>query len=161
MELDNLQKHKLNLTHKLNDIAQATGLHSLLIMQSTSTHMVVFAANEQPIYSAGDAGGKSTQPGCKELYCERVVDTKLELLVSDAAADIEWQDNEDLVEFGLGVYYGVPIMDGDNAVGTVCALNQTEFNFEKGQPSAKQQIIALKQEVESLLQQVECSSAVV
>ncbi len=151
VELYSIEKQKDYLASKLNSIAQTTGLHSVLIMQSTATHMVVFTANEQRFYSAGDAGGKSTQTGCKELYCERVVDTQSELLVANASADIEWKDNEDLVQFGLGVYYGVPIMYDQNVIGTVCALNQIEFDFEKYDPSAKQQIIDLKLEVESLL----------
>ena len=101
MPFKQLANHQQDLTAELNAIAQQFGLHSLLIMESTPDTMIVFAANQQPIYHAGDAGPKSVQPGCHELYCERVVDTQSSLLVADAAVDEEWRGNEDLVKFGL------------------------------------------------------------
>jgi len=101
--------------------------------------MIVFAANKQPIYNAGDEGPKSVQAGCHKLYCERVVNDKAELLV------------EDLVKFGLGVYFGVPLLSNDEVIGTVCALNDKQFDFSKGEPSAIVAIRTLKQEIETLL----------
>ncbi|WP_333005346.1 GAF domain-containing protein [Vibrio coralliilyticus] len=151
MPFKQLANHQQDLTAELNAIAQQFGLHSLLIMESTPETMIVFAANQQPIYHAGDAGPKSVQPGCHELYCERVVDTQSPLLVADAAADEEWRGNEDLVKFGLGVYYGSPIMHRGEAIGTVCALNDKAFDFAAGEPSAIERLNQLKLRIEQLL----------
>jgi len=135
-------------TDRLNKIADATGLHSILVMASLPTTMKVIVANQQPIYSANDEGPKSVQEGCHELYCERVVNTKQALLVQDASADPEWKGNEDLVQFGLGVYLGLPLMAGDVVLGTVCALNKEEYDFEAGIPSAHQRLLDLKMQLE-------------
>ncbi|WP_421852886.1 GAF domain-containing protein [Marinomonas sp.] len=151
MSLKKIATKQNEIAQRLDDIAKHSGLHSLLVMESTPTHMVVFAANEQPIYSVDDAGGKSNQEGCHELYCERVVDTKEALLVADAKLDKEWMNNEDLVRFGLGVYYGVPIIEHGEAVGTVCALNDKAFDFTEGQPSVKELIGQLKHDIEAML----------
>ncbi len=148
MGFQKLVEYREVLTLELNKIAQQYQLHSLLIMESTPETMVVFAANEQPIYSAGDAGPKSNQKGCHELYCERVVNTEEPLLVSDASQDKEWKGNADLVEFGLGVYYGVPIMHKGKAVGTVCALNDKPFDFMKGEPNVITRLNDVKLDVE-------------
>jgi len=136
-------------TERLNKIAEKTGLHSILVMASQPSTMKVIAANQQPIYNANDEGPKSVQEGCHELYCERVVNTQQALLVSDASADPEWKGNEDLVQFGLGTYLGLPLMAGDVVLGTVCALNKEEYDFEAGIPSAHQYLLDLKMQIET------------
>lgn len=151
MSFSQIQDQQEHLKQKLENIAQQFGLHSLLIMQSTPNSMIVFAANKQPIYNAGDEGPKSVQAGCHELYCERVINDKAELLVEDASVLAEWKGNEDLVKFGLGVYFGVPLISNDEVIGTVCALNDKQFDFSKGEPSAIEAIRTLKQEIETLL----------
>lgn len=151
MSLRKILNKREETTKQLNTIAQNTGLHSLLVMESTPTHMVVYAANEQEVYSEDDAGPKSNQDGCHELYCERVINTKKPLFVADAKVDKEWAENEDLVKFGLGVYYGIPIIENGEAIGTVCALNREVYNFEEGNPSAIKQIETLKAELEKWL----------
>ncbi|MHC6527419.1 GAF domain-containing protein [Vibrio proteolyticus] len=153
MELNAIAAHHAAITQKLNQIATDSGLHSLLVMQSMPNEMVVFAANTQEIYSPGDAGPKSNQAGCHELYCERVIDTNQPLLVGDARTDAEWQGNEDLVKFDLGTYYGVPIHCQGQAVGTVCALSRSPVDFHQGRPSVVEQIDALRAEIEALLHQ--------
>jgi len=135
-------------TNKLNTLANITGLHSILVMASLPTSMKVVFANDQPIYSSDDEGPKSVQAGCHELYCECVVNTKKNLLISDASVDPEWAGNEDLVKFGLGTYLGLPLLINDIAIGTVCALNKDEFDFESGVPSAYQRLLDLKMEIE-------------
>ncbi|MEI8631444.1 GAF domain-containing protein [Vibrio sp. PP-XX7] len=151
MSLTTIQANRPEITERLNQLAAKSGLHSLLVMQSTETQMIVFAANEQPIYSVDDAGPKSNQPGCHELYCERVVNTQSELLVPDAQLDKAWEKNEDWVKFGLGVYYGVPIIIDGIAIGTVCALHNTAFDFAAGQPSIKAEIGQLKADIEAMI----------
>lgn len=152
MYFTKLKALRNDLTIQLESIANQFNLHSLLIMESKHDQMVVFAANEQPVYHIGDAGPKSVQIGCHELYCERVVNTAEPLLVANANADKEWQRNEDLVKFGLGIYYGVPILVDSKVIGTVCALNNEPFDFSKGSPSAIEQIHRLKLDIEHHLQ---------
>ncbi|WP_260261384.1 GAF domain-containing protein [Vibrio intestinalis] len=151
MPFKQLEQYQSSLIAELEEIAQQYHLHSLLIMQSTPDSMIVFAANQQPIYSAGDSGPKSVQQGCHELYCERVVNTEKALLVADAAVDDEWRGNEDLVKFGLGVYYGLPIVHRGKPIGTVCALNDKPFDFANGEPSAIERIDELRQTIEQYL----------
>lgn len=136
----------------VDTIAENTGLHSILVMQSNDQSMQVVCANRsQDIYHQGDEGPKSNQPGCHELYCERVVNTAEPLLVADAASDDEWKGNEDLVKFGLGVYYGLPIRQADQVVGTVCALHSEAFDFAVGEPSCMQQLQELQHSIETQL----------
>ncbi|MCV3264761.1 hypothetical protein OGZ01_28885 [Vibrio harveyi] len=54
-----LANYRDELTAQLENIAHQFQLHSLLIMESKPDQMVVFAANEQPIYHVGDAGPKN------------------------------------------------------------------------------------------------------
>ena len=150
--MSSLQQIAPEWQETVDQIARDTGLHSVLIMQSLDHSMRVVCANRsQDIYHAGDEGPKSVQPGCHELYCERVVNTGEPLFVADAALDDDWKDNEDLVKFGLGVYYGLPIYQADKVVGTACALNPEPFDFSAGNPSAIQQLQALQEAIEAKL----------
>jgi GAF domain-containing protein len=148
MYFQSIENNSASSTDRLNNFADSTGLNSILVMQSLPTIMKVILANHQPVYSANDEGPKSVQEGCHELYCERVIDTKKELLVSNASVDPEWVNNEDLVKFGLGTYLGLPLIVNDKAVGTVCVLNNKEFDFHAGSPSAYDQLIEFKAELE-------------
>jgi len=148
MCFQSIENNSASWTDRLNSFADSTGLNSILVMQSLPTTMKVILANHQPVYSTNDEGPKSVQEGCHELYCERVIDTKKELLVSNASVDPEWVNNEDLVKFGLGTYLGLPLIVNDKAVGTVCVLNDKEFDFHAGSPSAYDQLIAFKTELE-------------
>ena len=148
MYFQTIENNSASWTDRLNSFSDSTGLNSILVMQSLPTTMKVVLANHQPVYSANDEGPKSVQEGCHELYCERVIDTKKELLVSNASVDPEWVNNEDLVKFGLGTYLGLPLIVNDKAVGTVCVLNDKEFDFYAGSPSAYEQLIEFKTELE-------------
>lgn len=148
MYFQSIENNAASWTNKLNTFADSTGLNSILVMQSLPTTMKVVLANHQPIYSANDEGPKSVQEGCHELYCERVINTKKELLVSNASTDPEWVNNEDLVKFGLGTYLGLPLIVNEMAVGTVCVLNDKTFDFHAGSPSAYEQLISFKTELE-------------
>jgi DNA-binding CsgD family transcriptional regulator len=66
------------------------------------------------------------------LYCDSVVETKLPLLVSDAAQDLLWQDNPDM-EHALSFYLGYPLRWPDGEVfGTLCVLDkQDNFRAKK------------------------------
>lgn len=148
MYFQSLKDNSTFWTDKLDCIAKSTGLHSILVMASLPTSMKVVFANHQPIYSVDDEGPKSIQAGCHELYCERVVNTQKPLLINNASVEQEWMSNEDLVKFGLGTYLGLPLLVDDVVIGTVCALNKNEYDFDAGVPSAYQRILDLKMEIE-------------
>ena len=151
MYFEAIEKDAEAWTERLNQFANKTGLHSILVMESLPTTMKVVLANHQPVYNVKDEGPKSVQEGCHELYCERVIDTKKELLVSNASVDPEWVNNEDLVKFGLGTYLGLPLIVNDKAVGTICVLNNEEYDFYAGSPNAYDQLITFKVELEKSL----------
>lgn len=134
----------------LASVADATGIQSLLIMRSTPTHMVavVSAGPKTDAYHPGDEGPKSVNPGCHKLYCEQVVNTGEPLHVSDAAADPEWRYNEDLVQFGLGVYLGYPIEVNGEVLGTICALHNEPYDFDAGSPSLRSRLEELRAAIE-------------
>jgi GAF domain-containing protein len=131
---------------RLASIASASGIQSLLIMRSTPTHMVavVSAGPKMDTYHPGDEGPKGVNPGCHKLYCEQVVNTRRPLHVPDAAADPEWRLNEDLVQFGLGVYLGYPIEVEGEVLGTICALHNEPYDFDAGTPSLRMHLEELK-----------------
>jgi len=146
-----------NWRDRLEDVAAASGIDSLLIMRSTPTHMVaaVSAGPRRDTYHPGDAGPKSVNPGCHKLYCEQVVNDGRPLQVDDARADAEWKGNEDLVRFGLGTYLGYPLTGPDGAiVGTICALHREPFDFDGGSPSLRSRLEELQQAIEEDLSRV-------
>ena len=144
-----LIEHRQFWQAEVDAIAITTGLHSILIMESLPDTMKVICANStQDIYHENDEGPKSIQQGCHELYCERVVDTGEPLFVADASVDDEWKGNEDLVKFGLGVYYGLPLRQNDQVVGTVCALHPESYDFEAGATSAIERLNTLRDKIE-------------
>jgi len=137
---------------ELDAIATQFGIDSLLIMESTPTHMVtrVSAGPRQDTYHPGDAGPKSVNPGCHKLYCEQVVNEDRILEVPDARTDPEWVGNEDLVQFGLGTYLGLPLHDSKGMVlGTLCALHSEPFDFDQGSPSLREALLSLRSQIES------------
>lgn len=137
---------------KIDEIAKKSGVSSVLVMKSHDNEMeVVLSGGEQgkDIYHARDKGKKSTHSDGKHaLYCERVVNTNEVLEVQDAAQDADWKDNEDLTEFGLGTYLGLPIEKEGAVVGTVCALNNQPIDFEGEEYSVLDQLKKLKGEIE-------------
>ncbi len=151
MVFTKLQEDQLRWVKTLNLLAQQSGIHSILVMQSHPETMEVIFANDQPVYKAGDLGPKSVQAGCHKLYCEQVVNTQQELLVMDASIDPQWQGNEDWVKFGLGTYLGFPLFYGDQVVGTVCALHDKPYDFYQGDPAAYEQLTKLKQQLEQAM----------
>ncbi|MGB1322430.1 MAG: GAF domain-containing protein [Vibrio gallaecicus] len=146
-----IKRYRKALEQRLDFIAEKHDLFAVLIMESKPTSMEVFASNQQDVYKHGDAGYKSVVEFCKELYCERVVNQRASLLVLDAANDDEWSENEDLVKFGLGVYYGIPLFYKDEVVGTVCTLNKVIYDFDAGTPSAREELDELALYIQNLI----------
>lgn len=137
---------------KIDEIAKKSGVSSILVMKSHDNEMeVVLSGGDQgkDIYHARDRGKKSTHfDGQHALYCERVVNTNEVLEVQDASQDIDWKDNEDLTEFGLGTYLGLPIEKDGKVVGTVCALNNESIDFKSEQYNILEQLKKVKGDIE-------------
>jgi len=138
---------------KIDEIAKKSGVSSILVMKSHDHEMeVVLSGGDQgkDIYHARDKGKKSSHSaGQHALYCERVVNTNETLEVQDASLDAEWKDNEDLTEFGLGTYLGVPIEKNGKVVGTVCALNNESIDFHNTEYNVLDELKKVKSEIES------------
>ena len=133
---------------ELDNLARQGGVKAALIMESLPDSMRVIAANgDQHYYKNGDASLKSISPAIHKLYCEQVVRTGRELFISDAKNDKEWYQNEDLLEYGLGTYLGLPIYSGDRVVGTVCALHDSLFSIAEGSP-LRAGLVKLRQTIE-------------
>jgi transcriptional regulator with GAF, ATPase, and Fis domain len=65
------------------------------------------------------------------VYCEKVINSKRKLLVSNALNDKKWNHNPDL-EFGMISYLGFPIICPDKSVfGTICISDTKENNYDK------------------------------
>lgn len=63
------------------------------------------------------------------LYCEHVIMTKKELLVSNATKDDLWRSNPD-VKLNMISYLGFPLLKPDGApFGTLCVLDNKENHY--------------------------------
>jgi len=137
---------------KIDEIAEKSGVSSILVMKSHDNEMeVVLSGGDQGkgIYHARDKGKKSSHTeGQHALYCEKVVNTNEVLEVQNAAQDPEWKDNEDLTEFGLGTYLGLPIEKDGKVVGTVCALNNESIDFKNDQYNVLEELQKVKSDIE-------------
>ena len=144
------------LQPRLEALAQALGVESVLVMQSTPTHMRVEASGgpQEATYAIGAEGRKGAAfADAQELYCERVVDQDAPLFVRDSTQDAQWAGNEDEVEFGLRNYLGYPLHRPDGSVyGTVCVLHDAARDYSDAERQALEQ---LRDEAQALLEEEE------
>jgi len=95
---------------------------SLIMKTCAPDHSVLVAnqADDNP-YTVGQSFVLNDN-----LYCQGVLQTGDELVVSDARADSRWCNNEDL-EYGMTFYIGYPLYWPDGSVfGTICVLDRCE-----------------------------------
>jgi len=137
----------------IDEIAEQAGLSSVLVMKSHKDEMeVVLSGGDagKEIYHARDKGKKSNHAqGNNPLYCEQVVNSNEVLEVQDASQDADWKNNEDLTEFGLGTYLGLPIEKDGKVVGTVCALNNESIDFKNEEYNILEQLNKVKSDIEN------------
>ncbi|MDQ7826123.1 MAG: histidine kinase dimerization/phosphoacceptor domain -containing protein [Candidatus Eremiobacteraeota bacterium] len=104
----------------VNLMARACQVPVGLIMKVEKPYIEVFvrSATEGNPYERGEKASLNTG-----LYCERVIEQRVPLLVPDALKDPEWDHNPD-IKLGLTYYLGFPIAwpDGD-IFGTICILD--------------------------------------
>ena len=110
----------------VNLMAEVLEVPAGLIMRVHPAEIEVFVRSDNPenVYEAHE-----TAPLNGELYCERVMDTRDELLVPDARKDPEWDHNPD-IELGMICYLGLPLAWPDGELfGTICVLDVKENHF--------------------------------
>ncbi len=114
-------------------IADLASVPAALIMQTLAPHHSVFVTSKTPDnpYEAGLSFVLNDR-----LYCQGVIASDAELVVTDATTDPRWADNEDM-EYGMSFYIGLPIKWPDAQVfGTICVLdrrnNRRALLFRKG-----------------------------
>lgn len=111
----------VNLVAKLFEVPVA------LIMRVHSTYIEVFKASENP-GNPYEIGEKSELAG---LYCNKVMQDKKMLLVSNALLDPEWDHNPD-IKLGMISYLGFPIMWPNGEIfGTICVLDRKENKYSE------------------------------
>lgn len=111
----------------VNIMAEVIDVPAGLIMRVKSPYIEVFSSSESE-KNPYEVGETEHLAG---LYCEKVIESKDELLVSDARKDERWKDNPD-VELGMVSYLGLPLEwpDGD-VFGTICVLDSDENRYSE------------------------------
>ncbi len=109
-------------------LAEALQVPAGLIMRVHPREIEVFLRSRNPenLYKPGETADLNTG-----LYCETVMDTRRELLVSNALADPVWDHNPD-IELGMISYLGLPLLwPTGHLFGTICVLDDKENSFSK------------------------------
>lgn len=105
----------------VDTMADLAGIPAGLIMRLKDEDIEVLVSSRTE--------GNPYKPGDREhfedsgLYCETAIRSRQKLLVPDALADPDWEDNPD-VKLGMISYLGYPIMlPNDIPFGTLCVLD--------------------------------------
>ncbi len=123
----------------VNLLAEILGVPAALIMKVEAPYIEVF--------SASDSSGNPYKVGDREnlagLYCERVFQTKQELLVPDALADPEWDQNPD-IKHGMISYLGYPLLwPNQEMFGAICVLDNQKNPYTASQINLLQEFKGL------------------
>jgi len=131
----------------LDTIAKIVDVPSGLIMRLNEDSIEVFLksqTNGNP-YHEGEKADLNYG-----LYCETVIGTQKELLVTDATKSSVWRKNNPDVDINMISYLGYPINWPDGKVfGTVCLLDNKENNYND---NFKKLLHLTKKHIESDLQ---------
>lgn len=72
------------------------------------------------------------EPLDSNIYCRRVIQSKLALYEPDAAGKPEWADNPELTEDGYVSYLGIPLLWPNGTVfGTLCAFDKKPTGYDQ------------------------------
>jgi GAF domain-containing protein len=126
----------------VDSLALQVGVPVGLVMKAEFQRIVVFvsSATKGNPYKKGD--GELMDSG---LYCEAVMARRESLLIPNALADPEWEDNPD-VKLGMISYLGYPLLWPDGEVfGTLCVLDTKENSFSS---SARDRLCGVKGRIE-------------
>ena len=114
----------------LDHLCNVAKIPAGLIMRMSDDELEVFVRSSNPEnpYTVGEK-----EPRKEELYCETVIETQSELLVSNALEDPNWDTNPDL-ELGMISYYGMPLnWPSGEVFGTICMLDQKPNSYNSTQ----------------------------
>ena len=110
----------------VNLLAKSLHVPAALVMRIHADELEVFVSsqNGETPYQKGERVKMDTG-----VYCEKVISTHKELLVTNALMDPEWDRNPD-IELGMIAYCGLPVYwpNGD-IFGTICILDIKENKF--------------------------------
>jgi PAS domain S-box-containing protein len=104
-------------------LAEIAGVPAALIMRVHAHDIEVFVASHSPgnVYHPGEKASLDTG-----LYCETVMSTRCELLVSNASKDPDWAHNPD-IKLDMISYCGLPLTwPNGELFGTICILDTKE-----------------------------------
>ena len=107
--------------------ARIVSVPSALIMRLHPTEIEVFVSSQDQNspYKAGEK--ENLHHG---LYCETVIGTQDELLVSDATTDPVWEKDNPDIGLGMISYLGLPLNWPDGEVfGTICLLDNKTNHY--------------------------------
>ncbi len=131
----------------LDTVAKVVNVPSGLIMRLNEDTIEVFLKSQTDgnPYHAGEKADL-----IYGLYCETVIGTQKELLVTDATKSPVWRKNNPDVDINMISYLGYPINWPDGKVfGTVCLLDNKENSFND---NFKKLLYLTKKHIESDLQ---------
>jgi signal transduction histidine kinase/ActR/RegA family two-component response regulator len=122
-----VEEKYLNKWQKTIDIvAGLFNVPAALIMRvhSEKIEVLVSSRSEGNPYEAGEMADLNTG-----LYCETVMASQAQLMVSNALQDEDWKDNPD-VALGMISYLGIPLIWPDGEIfGTICVLDEKTRHF--------------------------------
>ncbi len=130
VELSINQPHELQtvldrIVHIVTDLLPATGGASLILWDASTEAFSV---------SASSISGQAPQTGSQRVrrrgVSHRIIEQKQPVVVPDARDD-SFELNPMLTEFGLQAYVGVPLLDGDKALGVLYALDKEPRQYKE------------------------------
>ena len=113
----------------INTVAKIVNVPSGLIMRLNEDTIEVFikSQTEGNPYEVGEEAKL-----IYGLYCETVIGTQKQLLVSDATKNPTWSKNNPDVDINMISYLGFPINWPDGEVfGTICLLDNKENHYSQ------------------------------
>lgn len=127
-------RHDVDIEHQIIDkwqrildlLSETLSIPVALIRRVHSDRMEVFAKSSNPENSfyIGETAWLKTG-----LYCKAVMETRQELIVSNAVTDENWKSNTDASK-GFIAYMGFPIIwPTGELFGTICVLDRKETHF--------------------------------
>lgn len=114
----------------LDHLCRLIQIPAVLIMRihATKIEVCVTSNSQGNPYNVGDSESLKGN-----LYCETVIKTQQELLVSNALKDPDWDKNPDIA-LGMISYCGLPINWPDGTpFGTICLLDHKENSYSEMQ----------------------------
>ncbi len=66
-----------------------------------------------------------------EIYCGIVANTKMPLIINDAAKSEEFKNHPDLLKYGAQSYLGVPVFVRDRLFGVLCTFSKSPHQYSE------------------------------